>query len=85
MMETQLNNLAQMMKALQAQNSSIQRTLDDNLTTLHNLGIWWPKIDAKVDELHQSVINLQLKVDALVMRPVTSDAATRVFDTEEIV
>jgi hypothetical protein len=38
-----------------------------------------------VDELHQSVINLQLKVDALMTRPVTSDAATRVFDTEEIV
>jgi hypothetical protein len=74
-----------MMKALQAQNSSIQRTLDDNLMTLHNVGVWRPKIDAKVDELHQSVINLQLKVDALVTRLVTSDAATRVFDTEEIV
>ncbi|XP_066308780.1 uncharacterized protein [Miscanthus floridulus] len=83
-METQLNELTQMMKALQAQNSSIQRTLDDNLATLHDVGVWRPKIDVKVDELHQSVVDLQQKVDSLPSRPQASDAATRVFDTEEI-
>jgi len=48
-METQLNELTQMMKALQAQNSSIQRTLDDNLVTLHDVGVWRAKIDGDGD------------------------------------
>jgi hypothetical protein len=83
-METQLNELTQMMKALQAQNSMIQRTLNDNLATLHDVGVWRPKIDAKVDEMHQSITVLQQKVDSLASHPPASNAAMCDFDTEAI-
>jgi hypothetical protein len=39
-MEVQLSDLASMIKDLQLQNTSIQRTLDDNLTKLHDVGVW---------------------------------------------
>jgi hypothetical protein len=83
-METQLNELTQMMKALQAQNSMIQRTLNDNLATLHDVGVWRPKIDAKVDEMHQWITVLQQKVDSLASHPPASNAAMCDFDTEAI-
>jgi hypothetical protein len=67
-MESQLGELTQMLKELQAQNSSIQRTLNDNLAAIHDVGVWRPKIDAKVDNLHQSVTDLQQKVDQLASR-----------------
>lgn len=72
------------MKELQAQNTSVQRTLDDNLSTLNDVGIWRPQIDAKVNELHDSVLDLQQKVDQLANQPQLSDAAPRTFDTEYI-
>lgn len=58
-MENQLDELTNMMKELQAQNSSIQRTLNDNLAIIQDVSVWQPKIDAKVDGLQQSVIDLQ--------------------------
>ena len=57
-MEIQLSDLATMMKELQTQNASIQRTLTDNLATLQDVGVWWPQIDAKVDDLHKSMMDL---------------------------
>ena len=57
-MEIQLSDLATMMKELQTQNASIQRTLTDNLATLQDVGVWRPQIDAKVDDLHKLVMDL---------------------------
>jgi hypothetical protein len=68
-MESQLGELTNMLKELQAQNSSIQRTLNDNLAVIQDVGVWRPKIDAKVDALHQSVTDLQQKVDLLASQP----------------
>ena len=65
-------------------NSSIQRTLNDNLAVLHDLGVWHPQIDAKVDELHHSVVNLQQKVDQLTAQPPPTAAASRIYDMETI-
>ena len=83
-MESQLSDLTQMLKELQVQNSSIQRTLNDNLAVLHDLGVWHPQIDAKVDELHHSVVNLQQKVDQLTAQPPPTAAASRIYDMETI-
>ena len=83
-MESQLSDLTQMLKELQVQNSSIQRTLNDNLAVLHDLGVWHPQIDAKVDELHHSVVNLQQKLDQLVAQPPPTTVASRIYDVETI-
>jgi len=83
-MESQLSDLTQMLKELQVQNSSIQRTLNDNLAVLHDLGVWHPQIDAKVDELHHSVVNLQQKVDQLTAQPPPTAAASRIYNMETI-
>ena len=83
-MEIQLSNLATMMKELQTQNASIQRTLNDNLVTLQDVGVWWPQIDAKVDDLHKSVTDLRLKVDHLISHPPATDRAKQVFDNDLI-
>jgi hypothetical protein len=77
-MESQLRELMNMLKELQAQNSSIQRTLNDNLAVIQDVGVWRPKIDAKVDELQQSVTDLQQKVDLLASQP----SAARIFHGE---
>jgi len=66
-MEVQLSDLANMMKDLQLQNMLIQRTRDDNLAKLHDVGVWRPQIDAKVDGLQKSVTDLQFKVDQLIV------------------
>jgi len=73
-----------MLKELQVQNSSIQRTLNDNLAVIHDVGVWCPQIDAKVDELHHSVVNLQQKVDQLTAQPPPTAVAPRVYDVETI-
>jgi hypothetical protein len=58
--------------------------LKDNLAKLHDVGVWRPHIDAKVDNLHKSVTNLQLKVDYLILQPPAIDRAAQVFDIELI-
>jgi chromosome condensin MukBEF complex kleisin-like MukF subunit len=71
-MEVQLSDLTTMTRELQTQNASIQRTLNDNLATLNDVGVWRPQIDAKVDELHKSVVDLQGKVERLISQPSAS-------------
>jgi hypothetical protein len=83
-METQIDELTKLLRELQIQNTSIKRSLDDNLTTLLDLGAWRPTIDTKVDELHSSVRNLQVKVDELAARPPPQASGERVFEFEEV-
>lgn len=83
-MEIQVGELARSLEELQAQNTSIQWTLDNNLSNLNDVGIWRPQIDSKVDELHQSILNLQQKVDHLTSRPPSIEPTTCTFDTEYI-
>jgi predicted nuclease with TOPRIM domain len=64
-MEAQIGELAALMKELHAQNTSIKRTLNDNLSTLKDMDVWLSQINSKLDELHQSVLDLCLKVDQL--------------------
>jgi hypothetical protein len=83
-MEVQLSDLASMIKDLQLQNTSIQRTLDDNLTKLHDVGVWRSQIDAKVDGLQKSMADLQIKVDQLITHPPIVNSADCVFETVEL-
>lgn len=83
-MESHIDELTRLMKELQAQNTSIKRTLDENLSTPHDLGTWRPMIDTKVDALHNSVRNLQTKVDQLTSRPLPMAPGARTFEFDEI-
>ncbi|CAN6342372.1 unnamed protein product [Urochloa humidicola] len=63
----------------------LQESLDANTLVMKDVVKWRPSVDSKVDELQDSVKNLQHKVEKMAIRQEElSNPAYKVFESEDI-